>query len=265
MMIAPPNRTNTTQGTNIETMLHHVLLDHPRAFGKIKAVAGIPAQADPVKDADNIGMRKRKTDIVFAFGGDYPLLRISVKSFKKAAGYNHLERKSLDKFCTDNRLRAADAKMLHDMFIRKAVEGKAAKAKDKSASKKITPLVYPSERDDVRRMFANVEVGASAFLGSDHPQILAVFRIDDNRWHFYDMQNQVLPNTRQSHIGFTARGGANIQLGDYILLQRKGSEKGEHSYGLPISDIRHRSNDVQIKFRLKAFFDEIEPLAYIQL
>lgn len=249
-----PNRTNTRQGINIEELLRNSLPAHQRAFNKVKQSAGIPTTATLTEESDNVGLRKRKTDVVFNFGNKYPRLRASVKSFSKGAGYNQLERKSLANFCRDNRILADDHKFLEILFLRKA----------KAEKWKRTKLVEQGEKERVRQIFSEIEPGATALLGLDHPQIFAVFSIERNRWHLYDMQSQVLPAIRQINVTFTSTS-SNIQLGDYIVLQRKGSAGGEHSGGHPVTDIRHRANDVQMKIRLRRFFDKINPLAFIQL
>ena len=235
--------------------MRNSLPHHPRAFNKVKRVAGIPDSASlSNEESDNVGLYKRKTDVVFNFGEEYPLLRITVKSFSPTAGYNHIGRKALSVFCAENRIKASDHKFLESLFLRKA----------KAPRGRRTHLVEVGEQDRVRQIFNHTEAGASALLGADHPQIFAVYCIEKSTWHLYDIQKQVLPIIRQSTITFTTTG-RNIVLGDYIVLQRKGSQAGEHSGGHPITDIRHRANDVQVKMRVKRFFDEVEPLAYFVL
>lgn len=254
-MMMTPNKTNLAQGTNIEILLGNVLPNHPKAFAQVKAMAGIDDKAKVVKAAENIGQNKRKTDMTFDFGEDYPPLRISVKSFKGGAGYNHLMRKSLPAFCRDNRIKKADEEFLTKCFLRKA----------EAFHGRGTPLIDGGEeKDRVREIFANLEIAASSLLGADHPQVLAIFSIAINKWHFYDIQRQVLPLIRQSYIAFTVTS-SNIMLGDYIVLQRKGSASGENSGGHPVTDIRHRANDVQIKMKVNRFFDEVKPAATIKL
>ncbi|MXZ44208.1 MAG: hypothetical protein F4Z01_04415 [Gammaproteobacteria bacterium] len=250
----PPNKTNTRQGINIEELLQNSLPQHPRAFKKVKEAVGIPNRAQPIKDAENIGLKKRKTDAVFKFGDEYPLLRVSVKSFSKDAGYNHVERKSLSAFCRDYRISVPDQKFLETLFLRKAAAEKGRR----------THLVNYDEQGRVREIFDDLEVGATSLLGRDHPQIFAIYSIERSRWHLYDIPKQVLPVIRQHTVTFT-QIGRNIEFGDYIVLQRKGSAKGEHSGGHPITDIRHRANDVQVKMRTRNFFNEIKPLCFFEL
>lgn len=92
----------------------------------------------------------------------------------------------------------------------------------------------------------------SALCGNGHPQILALFSVEDSLFHIYNMKTQVEPLVRTNHIGFTSKS-SNIMIGRYIVVQRKGSSKD------------HAHNDVQVKMRVKKFFNEIEPLCYYQL
>ena len=251
-----PSRTNTAQGTDTEKSLQDDLPAHPRAFAKVKEMVGIPADAELIDHAENVGLQKRKADAVFNFGDNHPLLRVSVKSFSKGAGYNQIERKSLASFCKVNRIAKKDEEFLQQIILRKA---KAKKGKR-------THLVQHGEEERVKQIFSQIEVGASSLLGQDHPQIFAIYSREIKKWHLYDMQKQVLPVIRQRDISFTPVG-RNVRFGIYVDFKRKGSKKGEDkiSGGRPFTDIRHRSNDVQIMIRSKRFFNEIEPLAYIAL
>ena len=250
----PPNWTNATQAKNIQIMLRHALPIHPKTFNVLKKVAGIPPSAEPIINVKNSDLHSRRIGTVFKFVGNNRQLRIIIKKFQRDAGRNQIGRKSLSDFCRNNHLNTEQQNFLKVILLRKA----------KGEKGKHTHLVFDDEKERVQSMFANVEIGASTLLGSDHPQVLAIFCEDDKLWHFYDMEKQVLPLVRQSNVGFTSKSN-NITLGDYIELQRKGSEKGEHSGGHPVTDIRHRANDIQIIMRVKKIFDEVEPVAYIKI
>ena len=120
---------------------------------------------------------------------------------------------------------------------------------------------YP-ERERIGKIFSNIEPALSSLLGHDHPQILALYSVNQSKFHFYDMNKQVLPLVRVAEIRFTAIA-ANIAIGDYIVLQRKGSAKGEA--GNDIGDILHRANNIQIKMKVKRFFNDVEPISWYQL
>ena len=189
-MTPPPNKTNTRQGINIEELLQNSLPHHPRAFGKVKEAIGVPMSVRPIQDGYNVGRKKRKTDAVFQFGDKYPILRVSVKSFSKSGGYNHVERKSLSTFCREYQISVSDQEFLKTLFLRKAV---AAKGKH-------THLVEQDEQSRVHEIFKHLEVGATALLGRDHPQIFAIYSIERSRWHLYDIRKQVLPVIRQHTV-----------------------------------------------------------------
>ncbi len=72
------------------------------------------------------------------------------------------------------------------------------------------------------------------------------------------MQRQVIPLMVSDQIDFTSRS-SNITIGKYIVIQRKGSRMGK-SGSDPMS-IDHGSNHVQIKMRVKKFFENIEPVS----
>ena len=260
-----PSRTNTAQGRNIEQLLINSLPTHRDAFGITKELAQIPANLNPMK-SEVIGTHQRKTDVEFSFGDAYPLLRISVKSFDGNHGYNHLWRTSLNSFCRSNKIKKSDELFLQTLFLRKAKASKAKASKAKASKARHTKLVKDGEKGRIEQIFSPIEVGASAFLGSDHPQILALFNIQQSKWGLYSFQNTVLPLIRQQKIGFTKRG-ANIEIGEYVVFQRKGSQRGEQgiSADRSIDDIQHRANDVQIKFRTKRFFEEVPPDAWYKL
>lgn len=242
------NRTNTHQGMNVEHLFANSILDHPRALRAIMESIGIPPDEIPCEDPQVIGSGKRKTDVEISFESGRAAMRVSVKSFK--AGYNHLERRPLKAFCERNQIRKADQKFLEGIWIRKSKnDGKGR-------------LVYLEERDEIRKIIKRIEPGVSALLGNDHPQVFAAFNLEESKWSLYNMANQVVPLVRSDYISVTSRGG-NIEIGDYIVIQRKGSRRGEN--GHHIHSLEHGSNHVQIKMRLKNFVNDVNPDAYYVL
>ena len=232
-----PNYRNTSQGTNVEHLFANSIETHTRAFQAIKNATGI---TDREVSIAVVGGRHRKADVVMTFSNS-PQLRCSVKSFTHA-GYNHLERRRLPDFCNRNQIVKADQEFLESLFLRKEQGGRNVL------------LVMPNERERVQRIFSEVEVGLSAVMGNDHPQILVLFSVSISKFHIYDMNKQVVPLIRNVQIGFTPRS-SNIEIGDYIVVQRKGSSK----------EAGGRANDVQVKMKVGKFFSEIEPLCWYQL
>ncbi len=242
------NKTNTHQGSNVEHLLANSILDHPKAFKAVCDALSIPNDATPIEPSV-VGGRKHKTDIEIGFNQPtVPPIRVSIKSFT-GAGYNHLERRRLPTFCKLNQITAADTKFLIDIWLEKATGKRQL-------------LVEDAEHERIGKIFSNIEPAASSLLGNDHPQIFALYSVNQSKFHFYDMNKQVLPLVRGAEIGFTTRA-ANIAIGDYIVLQRKGSEKGEA--GNDIGHISHRANDIQIKMKVKLFFNDVEPISWYQL
>ena len=245
------NRTNTVQGCNVEHLFANSVGDHPRAFTAMIKSVGIPQDAVYLNAEVLVGWH-RKADVVFHFEeylrtiseehlGRRLQLRCSVRSFT-GAGYNHIERKRLPEFCSRNQIAKADQDFLETLIKRKSLDPRN------------TDLVLPRERERVRQIFSSTEVGISALMGNGHPQILTLFSIKRNRFHIYNIAESVEPHIRSSNIGFTPRS-SNIKIGEYIIVQRKGSNK----------EANGRANDIQIKMLVRKFFDEITPTYYYQL
>ena len=232
-----PNYANMTQGANVEHLFANSIETHSLTFKVIRKALGITEGKPKIKV---VGGRHRKADVVMTFK-DATQLRCSVKSFT-GSGYNHIERRKLDEFCRRNQILKPDQAFLEKLFLRKGKDTRN------------TQLVMAEEREQVRRIFSEVEVGVSALIGNDHPQILVLFSVGISKFHIYDMDKQVIPLVRGTHIGFTPRS-SNVEIGDYIVLQRKGSAKEKGG----------RDNDVQMKMKVGKFFNEIEPLCWYQL
>ncbi len=244
------NKSNTQEGSNVEHLFANSIQDHSSTFNAIKLSLDI-SQSAKVKSIDVVGDRKRKADVEIIFENDkIPPIRVNIKSFK-GVGYNHIERRRLDEFCKRNQISKSDTDFLIELWLRKA--------RSNNSHRK---LVDDSERDRVRKIFSGIEPAASALLGNDHPQILALFNVLESKWHIYNLNKQVLPLIRQCTVGFTSKS-ANITIGEYIVIQRKGSSRGES--GSDPFTITHGSNNAQIKMRVKNFFYKVKPIAWYQL
>ena len=240
------NQANTRRGKEAEDLFAKTISDNPHAFKAMCESLGIPADAE-TKKIDPIGEKHRKTDVEITFkNASIPSIRVSIKRFKDS-GYNHLERRKFLDFCKRNQFSIADINFLKDLWLRKARNSKTQK------------LVEDNEKERVKKIFSRVEPSASAILGNDHPQILALYNVHELEWYIYHIGNQVLDNIRNSEIDFTSRS-SNIAIGDYIAIQRKGSAKGERGDN-PFTNIEHGANDVQIKMKIKKFCNDVEPLA----
>ncbi len=241
------NKTNTKQGNEVEQLFADGIFKHPVALNNILKSIGYHEAIGKTPAIGVIGGAKRKTDVVIDFGNTIELapVRVTIKSFS-GGGYNHLERRPLPAFCARNQISDPDQKFLEKLILRKA-----------TAEDKRRELVEKREQARIRKMFEDIEPGISAIRGNDYPQILALYSIDLEKWHLYNICQQVEPLVSARAISFTPQG-ANIQFGDYIVIQRKAGDKKE---GVGLDDIRHPANDVQIKMRVKKFFDEVVPVA----
>ena len=238
------NKTNTYQGTDVEHLFANSILECPRAWQSIKAAVGDYDNAIE-KMPEVVGGNKRKADVLIEFE-KHPPIRVSVKSFQPP-GYNHIERRKLPDFCTRNQISKADTEFLTHIWLRKAKnDGKGL-------------LVLPREQERIQEIFSTIEPGISALVGNDHPQILALYNKKESQWHLYDMNEQVLPLVRGQNIEFTSQA-SNIQIGKYIVIQRKGSSKGEGG-SLDLMSLDHGSNNVQIKMKVGRFYNEVAPIS----
>lgn len=123
-------------------------------------------------------------------------------------------------------------------------------------------LVLPSEHSRVEKMFGRINAARAALVGLDHPDILAIYSVNENKFRLYHMLRDVFPALNEHEIGFSSRGG-NILLGPYVAVQRKGSASGER--GDDINDIEHGANHLQTKIKTKKLFEEVAPTAEYRL
>ncbi len=245
------NKTNTEQGTEVEQLFSDSIFEHHVALNNMLESIGYDEAIGKDAWISVIGGAKRKTDVVIDFGANIELapVRVTIKSFS-GGGYNHLERRPLSAFCARNQISDPDQKFLEKLILRKAT------AEDKRRA-----LVEKREQARIREIFEDIEPGISAIRGNDYPQILALYSIDLGKWRLYNICQQVEPLVSTRAISFTPQG-SNIQFGDYVVIQRKAGDK---STRFSLDDIRHPANDVQIKMRVKKFFDEVEPVSCYQV
>ena len=239
------NAMNTERGTKAERLLRDTLPKNRTALNLVLESQGMHGAV--VLNAEVIGGQHRKGDVRFDLDGEHPPLRFNVKSFGRM-GFNQLGRQKFIQFCAYNRISKSDQQFLEGLWLRKA-----------TSAVRTQNLVEQNERDRVTKIFESIEPAASSFLGSDHPELLALYSRDEGLWKIYDINKQVRPLIRSKKVGFTS-GTSNIMVGEYVVIQRKGSKK--ESPKLDISNLLHGANDVQIKMLTKKFFEEQEPLAY---
>lgn len=242
------NQQNTVQGTINEHLFANSIFDHQEAWGAILDSIGCGNLKNVAAKAQIIGGNKRKGDVEINFESQAAPIRATVKSFN--VGYNHLERRNLRVFCERNQISKADADFLEKIWLRKA----------RNSGQGL--LVEDNERARVKRIFEPIEPGVSAVLGNDHPQIMVLFHTPSSKFYLYNVQTQVLPLIRGQEVGFTSKS-SNIELGSYIVVQRKGSMQGES--GTDPYHIDHGSNHVQIKMKVGTFIRKVAPVTWYQL
>ena len=244
------NQTNTEQGIKVENLFADGILDHLDAWNSILTSIGYGAAIGMTPTIGVIGTSRRKTDVVIDFGNNIQLspVRVTIKSFTKG-GFNQIGRQKLSAFCERNLINHDDQKFLKELILRKAQNSRHGN------------LVEQNEQTRVRQIFTVIEPGITSLLGSDHPQILALYSVDLRKWHLYNILRQVEPLIRNEGVTFGSRN-SNINIGDYVAIQRKAGDK---STTFSLDDIRHPANHVQIKMRVKKFFDGVVPVAsYIE-
>ena len=228
------NNSNPQSGKCAEEMLARNILHQPAWEELLKLLGYTRATA---KTPQVVGSRHMKVDVVVEFTTQDPPLRFNIKSFKEPSPGNHLERRQLPQYCKRNQISSEDQRFLEFLWKRK--------------EKKPRCRLVQTDKEQLRvtEIFTAFEPGLSALCGQDHPQVLALYHRQRQRWHLYDMNTKVEPRVRGSQITLTPRGG-NICIGDYIIIQRHGSD----GPGRP-----NRANDVQVKMRASQFYHDVEP------
>lgn len=242
-----PKNNNKSNAQAIQLFISRILGD-PAWPELLRALRGYDATAKAKGPPIEVKSNKEKASVKIEFDTKlYRPLRIRIKTFNSRYTENHLERRKHREFCCRHGLQRS-RKFLASLWLDKAVNPK---------ERRLVAGQGNSQR--VSRIFASIDLGG-ALCGEDSPQVLALYNGTDNHWHLYDMDGDVLPLVRKQPVGFTKRG--NILIGNYIIIQRRGSE-GE--LGTSSEDIDHPSNNVQIKMRMRNFYNEMKPLVKTKL
>ena len=243
------NQTNPQEGKNVKHLFAESIANQPDAWNNILKSIGYDKAIGAKIDIEVATVRYRKTGVAIHFKDNcgLPSVRFNIKSFSDSDS-SHLERHSLPAFCKEYAISTPDYNFLEELWLRKAKNSKTGL------------LIKEDEKPRITKIFKIKEPGISAFLGCDHPQILALYSKKLKKFHLYNMSEQVTPLIRTHFTNFTKRA-SNIQIGDYVFVQRHGAERGENDS----TDINHGSNHVQIKMRVKKFFDRVEPISCYQL
>lgn len=229
------NPDNTREGQEIKKLFLANIRDFPGVIGSMMAALEIPCTARLV-DVSLCCEQRSKTDVVIGFETPKGELRVDIHSFA-SSGYNQLDRHSVKRFCEMTGASPEDRAFLEALVRRKAANPNGL-------------LVPPESREQAREMFQRIDVVGPTLLGDDRPNILALYSRAEKEFRIYGMDRQVLPHMQDAPISFSSPGG-NIEIGNYLVVQRKGSDgKGQTD----------RANDIQVKMRTGHFYRDIVPL-----
>ena len=245
------NKTNPIQGSHVKKLFFESIGTQHAVLNSILESLRYDIPNDTKFNVAVVTDNNRKTDVVIRFNDVLKLspIRFNIKSFTDSDS-NQIGRRGFPDFFRRNKISKPDYDFLEELWFRKARDSKTGL------------LVKEDDKPRVISIFKDIEPGVSELRGSDHPQIFVLYSINSKTFHLYNMDEQVIPEVRTNVIGFT-KGNSNIQIGNYINIERHGAEDGINHE----TDINHASNDVQIKMRVKKFFEnrEIEPIAsYIE-
>ncbi len=240
------NQTNPQEGIRVKKLFIESILANLDVWNNMLTSIGYGAVIGVDFSTEVITSKHRKADVAIYFDDKYklPPIRVNIKSFAESDS-SHLERRPLSAFCERNQIGKPDQEFLKKLILRKAKNSKTAK------------LVEQNEQARIREIFKDIEPGISALRGSDHPQILALYSKNPKKWNLYNMDTEVIPCVRTQQISFSPQA-SNIEIGDYVFIQRRASEGDE---GNDPSDINHGSNNLQIKMHVKKFFKKVSPIA----
>ncbi len=236
------NRKNNTKSNKqaIKLFISRIL-DDPAWPKLLRALRGYDEKAVPQRPPIEVKSNKEKASVKIEFDTHHKPLRVKIKTFKGDYADNHLERCKHREFCRRNNLLDSH-KFLKALWLYKAVNPRGR------------DIVRPDNLQRIARLFVPINLGETALCGKDQPQILALYNGLENHWHLYDINRDVLPLVSKQPINRTKLG--NIQIGEYVSIQRRGRE-GE--LGTSYTDIDHPSNSVQVKLNVKKFYNEVQP------
>lgn len=236
------NPKNNTKINNqaIKLFIDRILND-PAWPELLMALSGYDVTDVAERDPVHVSTNNEKASVKIELVTNHTPLRVKIKTFKSSYADNHLERRKHRDFCDQNGLQHG-RDLLEDLWLRKAAD----------TDRHLVDKKHELSR--IARMFAPIDFGKT-LCGKDKPQVLALYNGTEKHWHLYDMKKDVLPLVQKQSIGTTPRG--NIQIGKYIVVQRRGSEGVK---GTSHTDIDHCSNGFAVKLKVKKFYNEVEPL-----
>jgi len=234
------NKDNAEEGKKTELMIKNSICDFPQIINILKNKFKIKGKLD---NASMSGIYGNKADVRISFDcGHY--IEVNVKGYR--IGFNQLVRTSISQFCKHLGLSENDKLDLERIIREKA----------KNTKKELF-----TEKDWIKwgTFFENNVEKLLKLAFSENPsrEILALYNKETFIVKIYSMKD-VLRELSKQKIKKT-KGGFN--LGRNISFQRKGGDGNIKTY--PKTDLRHPSNNIQMKLKVdKDFLSNIELAKY---
>lgn len=231
---------NAIAGRNVETLFEMSIGDHPYTIEKIKKAFNIEG---PFLKAITSGLEGLKADVKLSFAGGKNI-DVNIKAYKPKTMFNQCTRSTLDKFGIKFNIDKDYIKELKESFIRKA----------ENTNK---PLIDLRKQELWRQRLEPLAKKIIKWSISSYParEILVLYDRTANKMQIYKMS--FILSKLAYEVSYTPRG--NIKLGDCFQLQRKGGDGNIKTY--PKNDLRHPSNNIQVKLDIKSFLSKFNSIA----
>lgn len=230
---------NAIAGRNVETLFCNSVGDNVSVIGKLKEAFGIDGR---YLNSIKTGIHGEKCDVKMSFA-DGRNIDANIKAYKPDAMFNQATRTTLSKFKEQIGLTDDEANELTDLFLEKA----------KGTNR---PLIPMSLKTKWQSIFEENSKKVIKWSLSSHPsrEVLVLYDRTESVMRIYKMSDVI--DKAGSNVTFTPRG--NIYIGKFMVFQRKGGDGNVTRY--PKTDLRHPSNNVQIKLDVKKFLEADVPL-----
>ena len=232
------DRNNFKNGQSIERIFRDAILSDDELVDQIKTKYSLPEDTE-LASALWQGNYGKKADVVLELGPQK--YGVSLKSFDPSkVSLNQLTRTSIENACRRYLGEEHIAYFQERMLIKARKEGQLFPPEEQEKVKAIFQLAVRKFVKDAfalkaeRAMFSimNTETGESV-----------LYKISDIFRHL------------SYKITFTRSG--NLLVGDCILIHRKGGDGNDDRWEK--TDIRHPSNQFQVKLKIKPFMELMEP------
>lgn len=230
---------NSIAGKNVETLFCNSIGDNQGVINSIQEAFDLEGR---YLKSIKTGIHGEKCDVKMSFA-DGRNVDANIKAYKPDAMFNQATRTTLVNFKEKIGLTEKEADELTYLFLEKA----------KGTNR---PLIPMSLRNKWGEIIGDKLQKIVKWSLSSHPsrEILVLYDRVESIMRLYKMTDVLIH--AGSTVTFTPRG--NIQLGNYMVLQRKGGDGNVTRYLK--TELKHPSNDVQIKLDIKKFLEADLPL-----